>query len=178
MEISFELKFSSKRFRYKQKLKEIILSQYRSQRAFAGILTGRKNLRPDNLKSTTGNSRLITSKSFADLTFAESNSTQAAVNEPSAKIELDDSNNIAIIEGNKNFQHKLMNLKDRYTHSSALESGSAVEAFLIMTGEVNFLERHVIAFVRLMDDDKFVCKFKKRKYTYFDQIESLQFIVI
>ncbi len=50
---------------HEQKLKDLILSRYRSQRAFAGVLTGRDNMRPDNLKATYGNSRLITVRTLA-----------------------------------------------------------------------------------------------------------------
>jgi hypothetical protein len=142
----------------KFKLKDIILSQYRSQRAFAGVLTGRKNLRPDNLKSTTGNSRLITVRSFADLTKAEHGEAIGA-SSPEASNET-----VVPLNGgvdNKSFQHKLEHLKDRYTYDQAGGGGGEksfeVESFLIMTGEVGFLSRHVIAFIRLMDEH-FVCK--------------------
>ena len=51
---------------HKDLLKKVMLTQYRSQRAFAGVLTGRKNLRPDNLPSTKGNSRLISVNSISE----------------------------------------------------------------------------------------------------------------
>lgn len=51
---------------HKDLLKKILITQYRSQRAFAGVLTGRKNLRPDELPSTKGNSRLISINSISE----------------------------------------------------------------------------------------------------------------
>ena len=144
---------------HKSKVKDIILSQYRSQRAFAGILTGRKNLRHDNLKSTIGNSSLINIRSFADLTNAENGNARLVAD--SVEVSNDSVVHLNGRGDNKNFYHKLENLKDRYTHDQFTEGGEKlfeVEAFLIMTGEVNFLSRHVIAFIRLMDEH-FVCKY-------------------
>ena len=51
---------------HKEILKSIILTQYRSQRAFAGVLTGRKSQRPDLLPSNKGNSRVITVDEIAE----------------------------------------------------------------------------------------------------------------
>ena len=50
---------------HKEILNKILLSQYRSQRAIAGALVGRKTLKTDILPSIQGNSRLISVNSLS-----------------------------------------------------------------------------------------------------------------
>ncbi len=143
-------------------LKSIILTQYRSQRAFAGVLTGRKNQRPDALPATKGNSRLISVNSIAENLSAADKELKPDVSEPG-------NSHVFYISGsegdsrhadfetitNPNFLSKIEHLKNHYISENVQNSTFEVESFLIMTGEVEFLQRNVIAFVRLQGD-KFV----------------------
>lgn len=152
-------------------LKSIILTQFRSQRAFAGVLTGRKNQRPDNLPATKGNSRLITVNSIAENLSSAAGKEVKPLGSSAEPVQsgagLTDSHVFYIgseSDANKhsengetlkdrNFQSKIEHLKNHYTCESGTNSCFDVESFLIMTGEVDFLERNVIAFIRLMGDN-------------------------
>jgi len=150
-------------------LKYIILTQYRSQRSFASILTGRKAHKPDHQHSRSASassaSKLTRDKSNDQLSSSLHKSGNSE--ESKALVAGDASGDPHVFylgsdhsshshcgeQGeailNRNFQLKLENLKHHYVSADTDDSTLEVESFLMMTGEVDFLQRTVIAFVRL-----------------------------
>ncbi len=116
---------------HKEKLKEILLSKYRSQRAIAGAIVGRKIRVPDILPSNKGNSRLISvnsiSKHLNTYGIEDSDaSKQKEQTEISFYLEQDshqfNDKQKKLIESEnltKHFQTKLNNLKNAYNVNNA-----------------------------------------------------------
>ena len=146
-------------------LKYIILTQYRSHRSFASILTGRKAHKPDlqhsRPASASSASKLTRDKSNDQL----SSSLHKSGDSEESKVLVAGDPHVFYLGSdhsshshcgeqgeailNRNFQLKLENLKHHYVSADADDSTLQVESFLMMTGEVDFLQRTVIAFVRL-----------------------------